>query len=88
MCDLTVVTIHGNRLKARLRKVHWSCSLEQSDANDRYGAFAVGTHDDLVTALGLAVQTDVPHPGVVSGALYPGRRACEAAGLAVVGAAA
>jgi len=27
-----------------------------SDANDRYGAFKVGTHDDLVTALGLAVQ--------------------------------
>ncbi len=26
------------------------------DANDRYGAFRVGTHDDLVTALGLAVQ--------------------------------
>lgn len=26
------------------------------DANDRYGAFKVGTHDDLVTALGLAVQ--------------------------------
>jgi hypothetical protein len=26
------------------------------DANDRYGAFAVGSHDDLVTALGLAVQ--------------------------------
>ena len=24
-------------------------------ANDRYGAFKVGTHDDLVTALGLAV---------------------------------
>jgi hypothetical protein len=22
------------------------------DANDRYGAFKVGTHDDLVTALG------------------------------------
>jgi hypothetical protein len=41
----------------------------ESDANERYGAFAVGTHDDLVTALGLAVQTDVPHPGVVSGAL-------------------
>ena len=29
------------------------------DANDRYGAFRVGTHDDLVTALGLAVQ-DLP----------------------------
>lgn len=26
------------------------------DANDRYGAFKVGRHDDLVTALGLAVQ--------------------------------
>lgn len=26
------------------------------DANDRYGAFKVGTHDDLVTALGLAVM--------------------------------
>jgi hypothetical protein len=29
------------------------------DANDRYGAFRVGTHDDLVTALGLAVQLDL-----------------------------
>ncbi len=31
-------------------------------ANDRYGAFRVGTHDDLVTALGLAVQTDTFAP--------------------------
>ncbi len=30
------------------------------DANDKYGAFKVGTHDDLVTALGLAVQSDPP----------------------------
>lgn len=30
-----------------------------SNANDRYGAFKVGTHDDLVTALGLALQVDV-----------------------------
>lgn len=30
------------------------------DANDRYGAFRVGTHDDLVTALGLAVCHDPP----------------------------
>lgn len=30
------------------------------DANERDGAFSVGTHDDLVTALGLAVQ---PQPG-------------------------
>jgi hypothetical protein len=28
------------------------------DANDTYGAFRVGTHDDLVTALGLATQDD------------------------------
>ena len=28
------------------------------DANDRYGAFKVGTHDDLATALGLAVQRE------------------------------
>lgn len=28
------------------------------DANDRYGAFRVGAHDDLVTALGLAVQAE------------------------------
>ncbi len=26
------------------------------DANEQYGAFRVGTHDDLVTAIGLAVQ--------------------------------
>jgi len=26
------------------------------NANDRYGAFKVGKHDDLVTAIGLAVQ--------------------------------
>lgn len=29
------------------------------NANDRYGAFRVGTHDDLVTAFGLAVQEQV-----------------------------
>jgi hypothetical protein len=28
------------------------------NANDTYGAFRVGTHDDLVTALGLATQED------------------------------
>jgi hypothetical protein len=30
-------------------------------ANERYGAFSVGTHDDLVMALGLAVQVDCPN---------------------------
>ncbi len=28
------------------------------DANEKFGAFKVGTHDDLVTALGLAVLDD------------------------------
>jgi hypothetical protein len=32
------------------------------DANERYGAFRVGTQDDLVTALGLAVQNDPAAP--------------------------
>jgi hypothetical protein len=35
------------------------------DANDKYGAFRVGTHDDLVTALGLAVQVDPSRAGVM-----------------------
>jgi hypothetical protein len=30
----------------------------QEDANERYGAFRVGSQDDLLTALGLAVQRD------------------------------
>ena len=30
------------------------------DANDRYGAFRVGSHDDLVTAVGLAVGAEAP----------------------------
>ncbi len=30
----------------------------EPDANDKYGAFRVGTQDDLVTALGLTVQVD------------------------------
>ena len=32
----------------------------EPDANDRYGAFRVGRNDDLVTALGLAVQEAPP----------------------------
>jgi len=33
-------------------------------ANDKYGAFKVGSHDDLVTALGLAVQVEHAAVGV------------------------
>ena len=43
------------------------------NANDRYGAFRVGTHDDLVTALGLAVQTTIRRR-VRRRAWGPGRR--------------
>jgi Terminase RNaseH-like domain len=32
------------------------------NANDTYGAFKVGSHDDLVTALGLACQEEPPRP--------------------------
>lgn len=34
------------------------------DANDRYGAFRVGSRDDLVTALGLAVHHRPPRWGI------------------------
>jgi hypothetical protein len=34
------------------------------DANESYGAFRVGALDDLVTALGLAVQSDPIGPGI------------------------
>lgn len=37
------------------------------DANDRYGAFQVGTQDDLVTALGLALQEDGPRRAIILG---------------------
>lgn len=36
------------------------------DTNERYGAFPVGTQDELVTALGLAVQVDPPQWRVVT----------------------
>jgi hypothetical protein len=48
-------TAEGEALAAEL------CEYEirvTENANDTYGAFRVGTHDDLVTALGLAVQDD------------------------------
>jgi hypothetical protein len=40
------------------------------NANDHYGAFRVGTHDDLVTALGLATQSDQPPWRLQSGASH------------------
>jgi hypothetical protein len=37
------------------------------DANDRYGAFRVASQDDLVTALGLALQDDGPRRAIIIG---------------------
>ena len=42
------------------------------NANDHYGAFRVGSHDDLVTALGLAVQRDLRGVRfIMAGRVYP-----------------
>lgn len=37
------------------------------DANERYGMFKVGSQDDLVTALGLALQDDGPRRAIILG---------------------
>jgi len=43
------------------------------DANEKYGAFSTGAHDDLVTALGLATQVEPQPQGmpVAGGGLSP-----------------
>ena len=43
------------------------------DANEKYGAFKVVTHDDLVTALGLAVQQQPGQPFRASVGMSPKR---------------
>ncbi len=48
-------TPEGRVLAAEL--LNYEMRVDQN-ARDRYGAFRVGTHDDLVTALGLAVQCE------------------------------
>jgi hypothetical protein len=54
------------------------------DANERSGAFKVGSHDDLVTALGLAVQVDSPGGGALAWrARRPVRRRSTLASLSV-----
>ena len=45
--------------QAMLRELKdYEIRIDASTANDTYGAFKVGTHDDLATALGLAVLDD------------------------------
>lgn len=58
--------LQGNRLHLPKTPEAEACAQELLDyeikidqnANDTYGAFRVGAHDDLVTALGLACQVD------------------------------
>lgn len=48
-----------NREAAAMRQELMDYEIKiTEDANDKYGAFRVGSHDDLVTALGLAVMHD------------------------------
>ncbi len=51
-------TVEAQALAAEL--LDYEIRIDEN-ANDRYGAFKVGRHDDLVTALGLATQVD-PRP--------------------------
>jgi len=56
-------------------------------ANDQYGAFTVGIHDDLITALGLAVQgQERPTPGWSPGMRARGGWFREAGAFGVAGA--
>ena len=48
-------TAEAQRLADELREYEVRVD---ADANDRYGAFRVGTQDELVNALGMAVQTE------------------------------
>ena len=52
--------------RALARELHDYEIRIDTDANDRYGAFRVGTHDDLVTALGLACVFEPPAPRTVT----------------------
>jgi hypothetical protein len=71
-------TAEADALAAELRDYEIRVS---EDANEKYGAFRVGTHDDLVTGLGLAVQVDHPGGGAYAWrARRPDRSAGRSAG--------
>lgn len=57
---------HPKALAMKNKLFEYEIEIDQN-ANDRYGAFRIGMHDDLVTALGLAVQVDPPFDAVRSG---------------------
>lgn len=56
-------TKHPEAIAMRNELLEYEIKVDQN-ANDRYGAFRTGTRDDLVTALGLAVQVDPPFDAV------------------------
>jgi hypothetical protein len=51
---------HPDAVAMRNELLNYEIKVDQN-ANDRYGACRTGTHDDLVTALGLAAQVDPPY---------------------------
>ena len=63
-------TSEAKALAAELRS--YEIRVDEN-GTDRYGAFQSGTHDDLVTALGLAVQEELPAASVRSRAPWPRR---------------
>lgn len=54
---------HAEAVPMKNELLEYEIKVDQN-ANDRYGAFRTGTHDDLVTALGLPVQVDPPFDAV------------------------
>lgn len=54
---------HPEAAALRSELLDYEIRIDQN-ANDRYGAFKTGTHDDLVTAVGLACQEDAGTVGM------------------------
>jgi hypothetical protein len=56
---------HPEAMPLKNELLDYEIKVDQN-ANDRYGAFKTGAHDDLVTAVGLAAQVDPPFDAVRS----------------------
>jgi hypothetical protein len=70
-CDLPKQHPEAQAMRKELRE--YEIHVDPATANDTYGAFKVGAHDDLVTALGLACLDDPSRMRVQAGpSLWPG----------------
>lgn len=61
---LTLPPLHPDTEQMARELKDYEIHVSAADAHDTYGAFKVGTHDDLVTALGLAVLEDPARSGI------------------------